>query len=57
MTNEQLRKKIEKIYLAPKLKQNIAVSVMGREVELPCKDLADGCVGVSLWFEDEKSAK
>lgn len=46
-----------KAYMVNSLKTDITVSVMGKEVDLPVKDIADGCVGVSLWFDSIDSAK
>jgi len=46
-----------KIYLVNKLKQNIEVhDNWGNSHTLPCSDLADGCIGVSLWFKDKETA-
>lgn len=47
-TQEQKRRKA---YLSQYLKQIVVVSVLGKEVELEVKGIADGCVGISLWFD------
>lgn len=38
------------------IKQDVTIIAMGKEVDLPLKDLADGCIGVSLWFDTRKHA-
>ena len=48
---------MSKIYLVDSLKTTISINVMGKEKQLSCNGLADGCVGISLWFDSEKSAK
>ena len=38
-------------YMVKTIKQELTASVYGREVPLSLKDAADGCIGVSLWFD------
>lgn len=38
-------------YMVDSIKVNATVNVMGKEIQLPLSDLADGCIGVSLWFD------
>lgn len=47
----------EQIVMVQLMKPTITVSTFGINKELPCSDIADGCVGISLWFESEESAK
>ena len=49
--SENATKSLTDAWLVGSLKQTVYVSVLGREVPLEVKDLADGCVGVSLWFD------
>ncbi len=46
-----------KAYMVNLITQKVTVSVMGKELDLPLKDLADGCIGVSLWFDSLDNAK
>lgn len=39
-----------------KTQPDITVSIMGQNKTLPCSDLADGCIGVSLWFDTMENA-
>ncbi len=41
----------KKAYLSGYLKQTLTVGVLGKEVDLDVKGVADGCVGISLWFD------
>lgn len=50
MINEQLNDTVE-AYLVSLLKTKLSISVLGKEIPLEVKDIADGCVGVSLWFD------
>jgi hypothetical protein len=43
-------------YMVNSIKSDITVSVMGQNKTLPCSDLADGCIGVSLWFDTMENA-
>lgn len=43
-------------YMVNTIKQDVTVMVMGQEKQLPLKDLADGCIGVSLWFDTQEHA-
>lgn len=51
--NEEL----SKAYMVNSIKQEVTVQVMGGQIDLPLKDLADGCIGVSLWFDTIEHAK
>jgi len=48
--------KKKEAYMVSTITQTLTVSIMGKEVELPLKDLADGCIGVSLWFDTLEDA-
>ena len=43
-------------YMVSTIIRTLTVSVMGKDVELPLKDSADGCIGVSLWFDTLENA-
>ena len=45
-----------KAHMVNSIKQTVSVTVLGKEVELSLSDLADGCIGVSLWFDTEENA-
>lgn len=49
-------KESKEAHMVGTITRTITVSVMGKEVELPLKDLADGCIGVSLWFDTLENA-
>lgn len=38
-------------YMVHAIKQELYVQVMGQRVPLTVAGLADGCIGVSLWFD------
>src|SRR5216684_3777914 len=44
-------------YMASYIKRSIFVDVMGREIEMPLSGMAEGCVGVSLWFDSVEHAQ
>lgn len=44
------------MWLALCLAKEAEISVLGREVKLPFKDIADGCVGCLLAFDTKKAA-
>lgn len=44
------------MWLALGLKKNASVRVLGKEVEVPFKDMADGCCGVLLAFGTKEAA-
>jgi hypothetical protein len=44
------------MWLALCLKKEAEISVLGREVKLPFKDMADGCVGCLLAFDTKEAA-
>lgn len=46
-----------KVYMVNSIKKELTVSVLGTDRDLPLKDLADGCIGVSLWFDNIEHAK
>ncbi len=48
--------KAKEAHMVSTITQTLTVSAMGKEVELPLKDLADGCIGVSLWFDTLENA-
>lgn len=57
MTSKPLKTVEEKTaHMVNSIKQDITVSVMGKHIDLPCSDLADGCIGVSLWFDTLENA-
>ena len=43
-------------HMVATIRQTLTVSVMGKSLELPLSDLADGCIGVSLWFDTLENA-
>lgn len=43
-------------HMVNSIKPDITVSIMGQNKTLPCSDLADGCIGVSLWFDTMENA-
>jgi len=43
-------------HMVATIRQTLTVSVMGKSLELPLSDLADGCIGVSLWFDTMENA-
>lgn len=47
----------KKLYMVSAIKETAVVSAMGIKKELSFSSLADGCVGVSLWFDTEENAK
>ena len=47
---------MSKAYMVNSIKQDVTINAMGKEVNLPLSDLADGCIGVSLWFDTKKHA-
>lgn len=51
-----MNKLTEKAYMVNSIKQDVTISVVGKEVNLPLCDLADGCIGVSLWFDTKEHA-
>lgn len=59
MTNNQSNEpenREQTAHMVNSIKPDITVSVMGQEKTLPCSDLADGCIGVSLWFDTLENA-
>jgi deoxyhypusine synthase len=44
-------------YMVGSMREDITVSAMGREMPLSISGLADGCIGVSLWFDTYKNAE
>ncbi len=44
-------------YFTPYIKQTLTIMVMDVERELPLSDFADGCMGVSLWFDTLEHAQ
>ncbi len=46
-----------RIVMVQLMKPTITVSSFGMEKPLECSDIADGCVGISLWFDSEENAK
>jgi len=44
------------MWLALYLAKEAEISVIGREVKLPFKDMADGCVGCLLAFDTKEAA-
>ena len=44
------------MWLAPTLKKEAEVLVLGKAVTLPISDMADGCVGCMLVFDTRESA-
>jgi hypothetical protein len=38
------------------LRTSVSVQILNDIVELPVKNIADGCIGVSLWFKNKKDA-
>lgn len=45
------------MYLVSSLKKSLTIGVGGHEVEPPLSDLADGCTGVMLVFDNEADAQ
>ena len=47
---------MRKGYMAHTVKETLAVEIMGKTKQLPLSDVADGCIGVSLWFDTYDNA-
>ncbi len=50
-------KEEKEMYLVNSMKQTLTVVAMGIERDLPLKGVAEGCIGVSLWFDTLEHAK
>ena len=48
--------KTKEVFIVSKLRPNIEISALGRPVTLDFKDLADGCIGVTLVFSNLQDA-
>jgi hypothetical protein len=53
---EKKAKKYKRAFMVSSIKQTATVDVWNQKVELPFSGLADGCVGVSLWFDTLENA-